>query len=107
MENTFIEMPQSIPKLKSLKCRLIALSLELFLTYGIYFIGALSWYVYDYFIAFLTLLLSFIVIGIIRSQIRAIGVPKLQREYQYSDKEIAILFTWVLKICYNSIKSLD
>ena len=100
MEYTFIEMQEDAPKLKSKKCKFIALVIELLLTYSIYLATIISWFLYDYFIAFFTLILSFIIVGIIRSKVRNIAIPFKQREFQYSDKDISKFYTYN-EICYN------
>ncbi len=56
-------------------------------------IGITTWCFYDYFIAIGIFLLSFIIMGIIRSKLRNSVVPSSQREYQYNDKGIADWFT--------------
>jgi len=101
MKNDYIDMRENTPELDSKRCKMIALGIELFLTYSIYIVSLISWYLYDYFIAFLTLTLSFIIIGIIRSKMRTISIPFKQIEYQYNDKEIAKFYTYY-EICYNS-----
>lgn len=52
----------------------------------------MAWYFYDYFIAGAILLLSFIIMGIIRSKLRNSAIPPSQREYHYNDKGIADWF---------------
>jgi hypothetical protein len=91
MNNEYIDLIEPTPKLKSTKCKFIALALQLFLQYSIYLIVIGAWYFYDYFVAGATLLLSFIIIGIIRAKLRNSVIPPNQREYQYNDAAIA---TW-------------
>ncbi|MEA1956496.1 MAG: hypothetical protein U9N02_08390 [Campylobacterota bacterium] len=98
MEEEIIDMREATPKLNSQKCKIIALAIEIFLTYSIYIASLISWYIYDYFIAFFVLILSFIVMGIIRSKIRNAAIPSKQREYQYTDKEISNFYT-AYEIC--------
>lgn len=88
------------PKLYSKKCKAIALLLKLFLQYTTFLVALISWYIYDYFIAGATLLLSFIIMGIIRSKIRNSVIPPKQREFQYNDKGIADWYT-AKEICYR------
>lgn len=93
MNEDFLEMIEPTPKLISKKCKLISLILRIFLQFSIYILTVTSWLVYDYFIAFFTFILSFIIIGIIRSKLRNSVIPFKQREYQYSDKAIADWYT--------------
>jgi hypothetical protein len=58
---------------------------------------------YDYFIAIATLLLSFIIMGIIRSKIRNSVIPMKQREYQYNDQGIADWYT-AKEICNDALE---
>ena len=93
MQNDFIDMIEPTPILKTKKCKFISILLQLFLQFSIYASTAISWYLYDYFIAFFTLILSFIIVGIIRSKLRNVSIPFKQREYQYNDKGIATWYT--------------
>jgi hypothetical protein len=100
MNNTdFIDMMQPTPKLLSKRCKIIALFLRLFLQYAIYPLSAVVWYFEGWFIAVLTLLLSFVIIGIIRSKLRNDSIPVKQREYNYNDQGIATWYT-AKQFCY-------
>ncbi|WP_373001334.1 hypothetical protein [Sulfurimonas sp.] len=103
MENDFIEMMEPTPKLHSKRCKLISFLLRIFLQFSIYIVAIIVWLMYDYFIAIATLLLSFIIMGIIRSKIRNSVIPPKQREYQYNDQGIADWFT-AKELCYEDIK---
>jgi len=100
MDKNTIELREPTPTLQSKKCKLLANILTLFLQTALYLITAISWYFYDYFIALLTLVLSFIVMGIIRSKLRNSSIPLSQREYQYTDKEIALWYV-AKEICFE------
>lgn len=93
MQNDFIELIEPTPKLRTKKCKLISFLLKLFLQYTTFVSALIAWYFYDYFIAIAILLLSFIVMGIIRSKIRNSVIPPKQKEYQYNDAGIADWFT--------------
>lgn len=93
MQNDFIDMIEPTPILKSKKCKTVSFLLQMFLQYFAYFVTLLVWYTHDYFMAFFALILSFIIIGIIRSKLRNSVIPASQREYQYSDKGIADWYT--------------
>ena len=101
MQKEYIDLIEPTPKLRSKKCRLISFLLRLFLQFTTFIIPLIIWYMYDYFIALLALVLTFIVMGIIRSKIRNSVIPPTQREYQYNDKGIADWFT-AKRICYES-----
>ena len=93
MNNDIIDMIEPTPKLKTKKCKMISFMLRVFLQFSIYLTTLIAWYIYDYFIAFFTLILSFIIIGIIRSKLRNGVIPLKQREYVYNDKGIADWYT--------------
>ncbi|WP_415396059.1 hypothetical protein [Sulfurimonas sp. CS5] len=103
MENDFIEMMEPTPKLHSKKCKLISFTIRIFLQFFIYIVALIVWLLFDYFIAIATLLLSFIIMGIIRSKIRNSVIPSKQREYQYSDQGIADWFT-SKELCFEDNK---
>ncbi|MDT8337635.1 MAG: hypothetical protein RQ763_00405 [Sulfurimonas sp.] len=105
MQEEFIELREPTPLLHSKRCRVISLLLRLFLQYGSAAATLSAWYLYDFFIALLTLVLAFILIGIIRSKLRNSVIPPSQREYQYNDKEIADWFS-AKELCYETHESL-
>lgn len=100
MQNDFIDMIEPTPILKTKKCRFISSVLWIFLQFSTYFITVLIWYIYDYFIAFFALILSFIVMGIVRSKLRNSVIPLKQREYHYNDKGIADWYT-AKELCFG------
>ena len=93
MQTDFIELIEPTPKLYSKKCKLISYMLRLFLQFMTITVGLISWYLYDYFIAVATLLVTFIIMGIVRSKLRNSVIPPSQREYQYNDQGIADWYT--------------
>jgi len=105
MQKEYIELIQPTPKLHSKKCKLFSFILRLFLQFTTFIAPIIAWYFYDYFIAILTLVLSFIVMGIIRSKIRNSVIPISQREYQYNDQGIADWFV-AKEICYDELEKL-
>ena len=105
MSDNYIEMIEPTPKLYSKKCKTISFLLKLFLQYTTILSSLAAWYMYDYFIALLTLVLSFIVMGIIRSNLRNSVIPITQREYHYNDQGIADWYT-AKELCYESNQSL-
>lgn len=102
MSNDFIDMIEPTPPLHSTKCKLIAFFIWIFLQYSIYAVMAFVWYKYDFFLSLFALMLSFIIVGIIRSKLRNNSIPITQREYHYNDKGIATWYT-AKEICYDEI----
>ena len=105
MQNDFIEMIEPTPKLNSKKCKLISFLLRIFLQYSMYIVSLTAWYIYDYFIAIATLILTFIIMGIVRSKIRNSAIPPKQREYQYNDQGIADWYT-AKEICNDNLEEM-
>lgn len=104
-DDHIIEQIEPTPRLNSKRCRVIALTLKLLLQYTTLFISALVWYFYDFFIALLALVLTFIIMGIVRSKLRNSVIPFTQREYHYNDAAIATWYTAKV-LCYEDIKAL-
>lgn len=100
MNVDFIEQIEPTPKLRSKKCKLAAFALRIFLQFATVFTALLMWWLYDYFVAIAALLLTFVVVGIIRSKLRNSVIPPSQREYQYNDKGIADWFV-AKEICFG------
>jgi len=99
MQTDYIELIEPTPKLKSKRCKLFALLLRVFLQFNTVFMALVAWYVYDYFVAIATLLLSFIIMGIVRSKLRNTVIPPSQREYQYNDQGISDWYV-AKEFCY-------
>ena len=92
MQNDFIDLMEPTPTLKTKKCRLIARILKYFLQYTTLLSALIAWYMYDYFIAGATLIIAFVIVGIIRAKMRNSVIPVSQREYHYNDEGIANWF---------------
>jgi len=88
MDLDYIDEIEPTPVLKSKKCKFISFLVYIFLQYTIFLVAIIFFFLYDYFVAISAFLLSYIVMGIIRSKIRNSVIPPSQMEYQYSDKEI-------------------
>jgi len=101
MQNDYIDLIEPTPKLHSQKCKLLSLLLRLFLQFTTFIVGLITWYIYDYFMAIAALLLSFIIMGIVRSKLRNTVIPPKQREYQYNDQGIADWYT-AKELCYET-----
>ncbi len=82
------------PHLPSKRCRLISKFIGFLLSYTIYFITLLVWLKSDYFLAIASLLLLYVVGGIIKSYIRNSVIPPKLQEKNYTDQEIATWFTF-------------
>lgn len=93
MKENHIELIEATPKLLTKKCKFFALFIQLFLEYTTFIAAAIAWILYDFFIAGATLLLAFIIMGIVRSKMRNSSIPHSQQEYHYNDKGIAQWFT--------------
>lgn len=91
INDEIIEPIEPTPRLKRRKCRLLAKLIAVGLSYGPLVIAAGIWYKYDLFFAVGALLISYLVLGIIRSKLRNSAIPSTQQEFQYSDEAIA---TW-------------
>lgn len=93
MQTDYIDLIEPTPKLHTKRCKFIALLLRVFLQYTTFIAALIVWYLYDYFMGIATLILVFIIMGIIRSKIRNAVIPLKQREFQYNDQGIADWYT--------------
>jgi len=93
MNDDYIDLIEPTPKLTSKRCRIISFLIRLLLQFTTYVTAFIVWYLFDIFIAFFALILSFIIVGIIRSKLRNNVIPQSQREYQYNDQGIADWYT--------------
>ncbi len=101
MQTDYIDLIEPTPTLYSKKCKLIALAIRVFLQFTTVTVGLITWLLYDYFIAIATMLLTFIVMGIVRSKMRNSVIPQSQREFQYNDQGIADWFA-AREICLET-----
>ena len=102
MQTDIVEEIDLTPKFYSKKCKFISFIITFFLQYTTFLAGLIAYYLYDYFVALLVLILTFIIVGIIRSKLRNSSIPSKQREYYYSDKAIAKWFS-AKEFCYDEI----
>jgi len=93
MKNDFIPQLEPTPQLRTKKCKTVAFILKILLQYTAISIGLIVWYLHDYFIAGAVLLMSWLVLGIIKSYLRNSVIPKIQQEYNYTDEAIATWYT--------------
>jgi hypothetical protein len=101
MKNDYINLIEPTPVLHTKKCQFIALAIKLFLQFTPIITALIVWYIYDYFIAGATLLIMFVVVGIVRAKMRNSVIPLSQREYHYNDEGIAKWFT-AKEICLQN-----
>ena len=93
MKNDYIDLIEPTPILHTKKCQFISLIIKLFLQFTPIIAALITWNLYDYFIAGATLLIMFVVVGIVRAKMRNSVIPPSQREYHYNDEGIAKWFT--------------
>lgn len=104
MHDQTIHLLEPTPTLRSKKCKLFALLLQLFLQYTTLVATALIWYLYDVVFALLGAVLLFIIMGIIRSKLRNVSIPFNQREYQYNDEGIAKWYV-AKELCHEEMQN--
>lgn len=92
-------MLEPTPEPQKKPCRIAALLLGWFLSYGTFFFGIAAWVLYGWFYAIAALLLAFVVLGILRAKIRNASIPLQQQEYQYTDQAIAKWFVVRRMLC--------
>jgi len=91
--NDTIELFEPIPKLRTRKEKLYARLIALGLSYGYIILALLVWTQSNWYIALSTLLLAFLVTGIISSKLLHLYVPRKQHEFTYGTQELA---AWVI-----------
>jgi len=99
MHDDILEQIEPTPELKKSECRFIALIIALGLKFGSFAIAGIVWYLYDLFFAVAALLISYLIIGIIRSKLRNSAIPRTQQEFQYSDSAIAAWYVSRRLLC--------
>lgn len=92
--NDFIPEIEPTPTFKSKKCQWMVRLLAFKLTYIPIFLTVLVAYIVDYFYAVATLLISYLITGIVRSYMRNNSIPRQQLEYTYTDQAIAAWFLY-------------
>ncbi|MCX6051785.1 MAG: hypothetical protein NTZ60_04660 [Campylobacterales bacterium] len=104
MPTDYINLIEPTPILRTKKCKIISFLLKIFLQFTTVATSLIAWYLYDYFIALLTLVLTFIIMGIIRSKMRNSVIPPSQREFQYNDEGIADWFS-ARELCFETMEN--
>ena len=106
MQTEYIYLIEPTPKLMTKKCKLLSFILRVFLQFTSYLVFFIAWYFFDIFISIMSVILSFIIMGIIRSKLRNRVIPPNQREYQYNDKAIADWYA-AKELCYEESPKID
>jgi hypothetical protein len=104
MQKDYIDLLESTPTLNSKKCRAISFILMLLLRLTTIISGVIAWYLYDLYVAIATLLVVFIIMGIVRSKLRNSVIPVSQSERHYEDAEIATWYT-AKEMCNDELES--
>ena len=99
MENDFLDLIEPTPKVKSRKCKVLVFIIAFLLRFSTIITALTAWYLYDYFIAGATLLITFLIVGIVRSKLRNDVIPPNQREFHYTDNAIAAWYV-AKRICF-------
>ncbi|MBU1641744.1 hypothetical protein KKE54_00165 [bacterium] len=94
MQNDFIPEIEPTPVFTTKSCAFLVHITGFMLTYMPFLLTLLVAFSVDYFFAVATLLVSYLVTGIVRSYMRNNSIPKKQQEYSYSDKAIASWFLY-------------
>lgn len=92
MQEDTLVLFEPVPILSTKKCKLLAFLLKIVLQYTVFAVALLVWYKLDILLSFFSLVLTFIIMGIIRSKLRNDSIPTNQREFHYNDGEIARWF---------------
>ncbi|MEA3372744.1 MAG: hypothetical protein U9Q62_03530 [Campylobacterota bacterium] len=99
MNDDFIPMIEPTPEPRQKKCKLLVFLIGSGLSYGTFIIALIVWFYYDFFYAFGALLISYLIMGIIRSKLRNSVIPPSQQEYSYSDNAIAAWYVSRRLLC--------
>jgi len=91
--NDTIELFRPTPKLITKKDRLLALLISIALSYSYILLSLVIWVLSSWYMALSTLLLAYIVTGIVSSKLLHWYVPARQHEFSYSAKDIA---AWII-----------
>ena len=92
--NDFIPEIEPTPSFTSTRCQWLVKIVAFKLTFMPLILTVLVALWVDYFYAIATLLLSYLVTGIVRSYMRNNSIPKAQQEYAYTNAAIAAWFLY-------------
>ncbi len=94
-----LELFEAVPIMHSNKEKLLTFLIRMMLSFGHIIIALLVWIDTSWYIALSTLLLGYLVMGIVSSKIVHFYIPARQREFNYSNKELA---AWIIAYYRNS-----
>ena len=94
-----IEIIEPTPFPKNTRCKTVVYAIAGALTLGPLATALLCWYLFDLFFAAASFLIAYLVIGIIRAQMRNGTVPLSQQEYHYNDRAIAAWYVAKRLLC--------
>jgi len=97
-ENT-IEIIEPTPVPKHRRCKILAALIAVGLTFGPYLTAVAVWYFYNLFFAAGAGLITYLVLGIVRSKLRNGAIPPAQQEYHYNDRAIAAWYVVRSLLC--------
>jgi hypothetical protein len=92
MQDDFIPFIQPTPEPQQTHCKVLVRLIAYTLSYGAFILPLIVWSMTDIVYALGTLIVSYLVIGIIRSKLRNSSIPLEQQEYNYTDHAIAAWF---------------
>lgn len=92
MQEDTLVLFEPVPNLSSKWCKILSFILKNTLQYTLFIVPIIVWYRSDILLSFFSLVLTFILMGIIRSKLRNSSVPFNQREFHYNDDEVARWF---------------
>ena len=92
MQDT-IELFEKVPQLNTRQERIYATLISFTLSFGYYLIALVVWSQSSWYIALSTLLLAYLLTGIISSKLLHAYVPHKQQELSYSNKDLA---AWII-----------
>lgn len=98
------EMPpiEILPKVKTLKCKILVYLISLSLSYLPVILGVIGGFYYsDFFIGFAIFLTLLFASGIIGSKLSDEAIPMNQREFKYTNLDIAKWYVVRVLICEN------
>lgn len=99
MPNDFIPFIEPTPEPVRTRCKIAVWLLASSLSYGVFIVAAATWYLYDGFYGAGALIISYLVMGIIRSKLRNSAIPVEQQEYNYTDHAVAAWYVSRALLC--------
>lgn len=88
-----IELFEEVPALKTTREKFYASLISLSLSYAYYLLTLIIWWQSSWYIALSTLLLAYLLTGIISSKLLHYYIPRKQHEFSYSNKDLA---AWII-----------